>query len=184
MTFGPFDHIILGTPAPISSSLLKSLPAAHPGLCKALSVFNYVPSLVVTHNDSSYVPASPVLHRDLHFQRPCNPSKGLRNLKDYTQVTHILHYRNPHLQSVKLYQTTNPHRYPQEDTVLSQTWFERYLPTLESIHTRKEVFAKGGWGQGYGNIWFVGSWVGEGIPLLEGCIESAEIVVDSIFSKK
>ena len=68
--------------------------------------------------------------------------------------------------------------------MLSQTWFERFLPTLESSRVRREVFFREGWGQGNNNIWFVGSWLGEGIPLLEGCVESAEDVVDMILSKE
>jgi hypothetical protein len=46
------------------------------------------------------------------------------------------------------------------------------------------MFFREGWGQGNNNIWFVGSWLGEGIPLLEGCIESAEKVVDMILSEE
>jgi hypothetical protein len=67
--------------------------------------------------------------------------------------------------------------------MLSQSWFERYLPSLESLRVRKNVFSKEGWGQGSDGIWFVGSWLGEGIPLLEGCVESAEAVVETMLSK-
>ena len=42
------------------------------------------------------------------------------------------------------------------------------------------MFSRDGWGQGLHNIWFVGSWVGSGIPLLEGCVESAEAVVEMV----
>ena len=44
------------------------------------------------------------------------------------------------------------------------------------------MFCREGLGQGNDNIWFVGSWLGEGIPLLEGCVESAETVVEMILS--
>jgi hypothetical protein len=63
--------------------------------------------------------------------------------------------------------------------VLSQTWFMRYLPSLESLRVRRRWFGRGGEGQGCG-VWFVGSWVGEGVPLLEGCVVSAEDVVRDI----
>ena len=178
-TFGPFNHIILATPAPISATLL---PDGESQLRDALKTFKYVPTLVVTHTDPSFIPSSPSLHRDLHFQRPSKPISALQNLEGTTQATHILHYRSPYLQSVKLYQTTNPHRFPRKETILSQTWFERFLPTLESLRVRREVFCREGLGQGNDNIWFVGSWLGEGIPLLEGCVESAERVVDMILS--
>jgi hypothetical protein len=149
-----------------------------------LSKFKYVPTLVITHTDPSFVPSTLSLQRDLHFQRPSPPISPLRSLEGTTEATHILHHRSPYLQSVKLYQTTNPHRFPQKESILSQTWFERFLPSLESSRVRREMFFREGWGQGNNNIWFVGSWLGEGIPLLEGCIESAEKVVDMILSEE
>ena len=68
--------------------------------------------------------------------------------------------------------------------ILSETWFERYLPSLESLKTRKELFGWHGWAQGTDKIWFVGSHIGEGIPLLEGCIESAEMVVEMLLERE
>ena len=65
-------------------------------------------------------------------------------------------------------------------TVLGQTWFERYLPSLESLKARKEIFE--GPAQGAENVWFVGSWVAEGVPLLEGCVVSAEKVVEKVLA--
>lgn len=47
---------------------------------------------------------------------------------------------------------------------------------------RKEVFE--GPAQGAENIWFVGSWVAEGVPLLEGCVVSAEKVVEKLLACK
>jgi hypothetical protein len=51
---------------------------------------------------------------------------------------------------------------------------------LESLRVRKEVFGRGKWGQGRDGIWFVGSWAADGVPLLEGCVESAEDVIGEI----
>jgi len=44
----------------------------------------------------------------------------------------------------------------------------------------REIFSE--LAQGREGIWFVGSWLGEGIPLLEGCVESAEGVVERMMS--
>ena len=33
-------------------------------------------------------------------------------------------------------------------------------------------------------MWFVGSHIGEGIPLLEGCVESAEMVVEMLLERE
>jgi len=181
-TFGPFEHIILATPAPISSSILSTTSTVPKSLHTALSKFKYIPTLVITHTDPSFIPSQPSLQRDLHFQRPIPPVPSLRKLSQYTQATHILHYRSPHLKSTEVYQTTNPHRFPKKGTVLSQTWFERYLPSLESLRVRHEVFE--GPAQGAGNVWFVGSWVAEGVPLLEGCVVSAEKVVEKLLASE
>jgi predicted NAD/FAD-binding protein len=181
-SFGPFNHIILATPAPVSSNILSSMPTISKSMHTALSKFKYIPTLVITHTDPSFIPSDPSLHRDLHFQRPTTPVPSLCKLTNYTQATHILHYRSPHLTSTKLYQTTNPHRFPKKGTVLGQTWFERYLPSLESLKVRKEIFE--GPAQGAENVWFVGSWVAEGVPLLEGCVVSAEKVVEKILAYK
>jgi len=53
---------------------------------------------------------------------------------------------------------------------------------LESLKVRKEIFE--GPAQGAENVWFVGSWVAEGVPLLEGCVVSAEKVVEKILAYK
>src|SRR4030095_6449463 len=79
--FGPFNDVIFATPAPISSSLLSTLPTPNSDLCKALNTFKYVPPLVITHTDPSFVPTSPSLQRDLHFQRPSTPIPSLQILQ-------------------------------------------------------------------------------------------------------
>jgi len=33
-------------------------------------------------------------------------------------------------------------------------------------------------------MWFVGSYIGDGIPLLEGCVESAEMVVAMLLDRE
>lgn len=183
-TIGPFKHVIFAAPAHISSKLLTTLRSHDPEISANLNIFKYVPSLVVTHTDPTFIPSSPSFHRDLHFQRPSTPISSLQKLTNYTHATHILHHRSPHLQSLQVYQTTNPNRYPQKGSILSQTWFERYLPSLESLKTRKETFGRNGWAQGTDNMWFVGSYLGEGIPLLEGCVESAEMVVEMLLERE
>jgi len=178
-TFGPFSQVILATPAPISASIIP--PTRDLSLIrKALKTFKYIPTLVVTHTDPSFIPTAPYLQRDLHFQR-CIQSPQIKKCQGMVESTHIVHFRSPHLRSSQVFQTTNPLRFPRTETILSQTWFERYLPSLESVRMMTEIFS--GLGQGTGGIWFVGSWLGEGIPLLEGCVESAEDVVERMVSQ-
>jgi hypothetical protein len=49
---------------------------------------------------------------------------------------------------------------------------------------RKEMFGRNGWAQGTDKMWFVGSHIGEGIPLLEGCVESAQMVVEMLLERE
>ena len=179
-TFGPFSQVILATPAPISASILPHTRDFLP-IRKALKTFRYVPVLVVTHTDPSFIPRAPSLQRDLHFQRRIQ-SPEVKSCKGMVESTHILHYHSPYLRSSQVFQTTNPLRSPQKEMILSQTWFERYLPSLESVRMTREIFSE--LGQGREGIWFVGSWLAEGIPLLEGCVESAEDVVERMISQK
>lgn len=96
-------------------------------------------------------------------------------------------------------QTTNPLRPVREANILSSSWFSRafvsaqskdVLPSFllgERTNTRPSLqgLALGGEGDGSlernrGGCFFVGSWCGRGIPLLEGCVTSAEEVTKSL----
>jgi len=96
-------------------------------------------------------------------------------------------------------QTTNPLRPVREADILSSSWFSRafvsarskdVLPSFllgERTNTRPSLqgLALGGEGDGSlernrGGCFFVGSWCGRGIPLLEGCVTSAEEVTKSL----
>lgn len=109
-----------------------------------------------------------------------------------------------------LLQTTNPLVAVREDMVLSETWYERAMVTRESQRILPRFLLKdpervgtgrrgregvAGWVepkesrksgtgrgdlQGRGGIWFVGSYCAEGLPLLEGCVLSAERAVGAI----
>ncbi|CAO3600110.1 unnamed protein product [Absidia cylindrospora] len=99
--------------------------------------------------------------------------------------------------STTLYlQTTNPCISPDPKHILSASWFERATVTLASKRaieadlfppTNKNKNNKStndvtlGACQGTNGIWFVGSYCWRGIPLLEGCVASAEkVVLDGI----
>lgn len=124
----------------------------------------------------------------------------------YTMATHDLSRLDPALvhpeTGVPVLQSTNPTVAIARDTVLSSQRFERAKVTLESRrilprfldvgqqHTGDEERCNGQRGdgettaprryQGHGGFWFVGAWAAEGIPLLEGCVSSAERVCEAI----
>ena len=126
------------------------------------------------------------------------------------QSTHIIGRTHPILTkslpgSVVLLQTTNPMVEIDPTLILSSTWYERaklalaskkilsrfILPEPRSTRNRiatpaedgsekKEGRRAEGDLQGTRNIYFVGSWCSEGVPLLEGCCTSAERAVGAI----
>ncbi|KAI8328636.1 hypothetical protein BC941DRAFT_385385 [Chlamydoabsidia padenii] len=119
---------------------------------------------------------------------------------DTTMTTHILNWTHScfnnsdddksdedDLSDRSLYlQTTNPCISPDPKHIISVSWFERATVTLASkraiesdlfpttVHNNNVTL---GACQGTNGIWFVGSYCWRGIPLLEGCVASAEKVV-------
>ncbi|GAA5834724.1 hypothetical protein JCM11251_003643 [Rhodosporidiobolus azoricus] len=104
-------------------------------------------------------------------------------------------------------QTTNPLLPIPPHLTYSKTWFARavvnpqsqasvalFSPPSSSLESVSELESsslqglplghtgegKAGGGRGRGGIWFTGSYLAPGIPLLEGCVESAEGVVDAL----
>lgn len=137
----------------------------------------------------------------LQAEEKLDTNKRLR--KEYTMATHDLSILHPSCKSpssgAPLLQTTNPTVELDESAVVSSQVFERAVMTLESKETLKEFLrypsktpsavsdgskATEKTGklpfQGLGGIYFVGSWAAEGIPLLEGCVVSAERAVESL----
>ena len=129
----------------------------------------------------------------------------------YTMATHDLSRLDPALvhrvKGAPVLQSTNPTVPIARDTVLSSQRFERAKVTLESRrilprfldvearHTGDEQRPKEHGGhaetierrwryQGHGGFWFVGAWAAEGIPLLEGCVTSAERVCEAILREE
>jgi hypothetical protein len=135
-------------------------------------------------------------------------SNQKRLKKEYIMATHdlsILHpnCRSPSPNNAPLLQTTNPTVSIEESTIVSSQVFERAKLTLESKETLKQFMKYPNSSnhhtgnsskdsvssstttttkcfQGLGGIYFVGSWAAEGIPLLEGCVVSAERAVNAL----
>lgn len=87
----------------------------------------------------------------------------------------------------KLLQTTNPTVGVDPDQIVSETWFERVKVTQKSKAALDGFLLRhgvdGGRFQGIGGVWFCGSWCAEGIPLLEGCVRSAERVAQALIAE-
>ncbi|GAA5821590.1 hypothetical protein JCM10212_002979 [Sporobolomyces blumeae] len=110
-------------------------------------------------------------------------------------------------------QTTNPLRPVRPDLVLSSSWFSRAFVTQESKRVLARFLLSesleggtssassslqglalgaradrrgqpGGATTGRGGVYFCGSWCARGIPLLEGCVTSAEDAVRDILTRE
>lgn len=175
----------------------------------ALAEFGYVTSVVVNHTDISILPPNVSDHRDLNLVSYLIPPPDLKhNTQDTTlldtsilspshiQSTHILSRTHPSLpSSLHLLQTTNPILPIDPKLIKSQSWFQRAVVSKGSkkvlpLFILPNTPGKGnktttrGEFQGHNGIWLVGSWCAEGLPLLEGCVLSAERVARAIAERE
>ncbi|KAF9432881.1 hypothetical protein BGZ76_010190 [Entomortierella beljakovae] len=112
-------------------------------------------------------------------------------------ATHIMNSTATSLgTTTKFLQTTNPIFQPKPETVISSAWFERAVVNPESMKAVDELdeqmqgqadrllaAATSGTSTSVSDrVWFVGSYAYQGIPLLEGCVVSANQVMDRIIA--
>ncbi|BGP39739.1 hypothetical protein JCM10450v2_003708 [Rhodotorula kratochvilovae] len=179
------QHVVLATQADQAARLLATLPAAKQpeGTLAALRKFTYVRTLVVTHTDAGVLPADERDRRDLNlavFASP--PAEEAQSEWDEAkghlppssvQTTHILS-RPDHLRPVL--QTTNPLLPIPAAHTLGATWFSRAFVKPQSQRAVGDLADR----QGRDGVWLAGSYLARGIPLLEGCVSSAEAVVEGV----
>lgn len=163
-----------------------------------LQQFEYDRAVVVNHTDKRLLPDDPCYWRSLNLasldtsvQHTTTSDCIVPYPHDTTMTTHILnltHHSRFDNEATLYMQTTNPCISPDPAHVLSTSWFERATVTLESkraildglftpINTSDVRSLQLGRCQGPSGLWFVGSYSWPGIPLLEGCVASAEMVV-------
>lgn len=159
-----------------------------------LQTFCYDTALVVNHTDTRLLPSDQSNWKALNLaivDKSVDPGDSdliVPYPHDTTMATHIINLTHSTLRKKtdNLYmQTTNPCVAVDPKKVLSVAWFERATVTLESKKALQQLFTvdsatqelRLGSCQGKNGIWFVGSYCWKGIPLLEGCVASAEYVV-------
>jgi len=170
----------------------------------ALSHFSYTSSIVVNHHDGDAVLSQAVEDRrslnlaispvteerayPLDGKKTADHSKMVSPASQYIMATHDLSFHNASLVHPKtgeaVLQTTNPTVPISDDKIISKSTFERAIVTMQSKRTLQDFLecrpTQGNKYQGKGNVWFVGAWAAEGIPLLEGCVTSSERVTEAI----
>ena len=163
-----------------------------------LQQFEYDRAVVVNHTDRRLLPDDPCHWRSLNLasldtsvQHTTTSDYIVPYPHDTTMTTHILnltHSSRFDNDTLLYMQTTNPCISPDPAHILSTSWFERATVTLESkraildglftpINSSDVRSLQLGRCQGPSGLWFVGSYSWPGIPLLEGCVASAEMVV-------
>ncbi|WWC92098.1 uncharacterized protein L201_007052 [Kwoniella dendrophila CBS 6074] len=205
------DKVILATQASVAKYLLAGLEDSLGNtrqdtekrrvseMRAALHKIRYRKTIVVTHRDTSILPA-PKDRRDINFLLPeISSSPYLQYLsntqsstddqvpffipisgKVYTQATQIMQPpRNLVTKcrpEVVVLQTTNPALPIDPRKVLSVSKLERALPLKEP----GKVLAFLRTNTPESCVYIVGSYAYPGIPLLEGCVGSAKLAVENI----
>lgn len=168
--YNHFAHVILATPPSVSKEL-------HPPLQRVFKDVKSESVSVLVHTDN----------RVLDYMN----SKDVRDLnliltEERTESTHVLF--------PGIYQTTSPQALrsspdqpPSDDfggridpsKVVSETKFERVVRSPELVHAIEKMRKR----QGRQNVWVAGSWMWQGLVLLEGCVTSADYVAERIKAK-
>lgn len=171
-----FDHVVMAVTPNVVGAIYQPLRNA----MKSIPV---VPVQSIIHRDETIIPECGEETR-IQATKPDNQRDVLHICSDATATeTH-----HEHLSSV--YVTNFPISPIDPSKIIHHVQFSR---TLRSVKSRRIVNGLMGngipigqvekeqlWRNGDGNVWLVGSWCYDGMVLLEGCMESAMKVADSL----
>ncbi|KAJ8101722.1 hypothetical protein POJ06DRAFT_247701 [Lipomyces tetrasporus] len=164
--YNHFSHVILATPPSRTAELHRPLvPVLRNVKANSVRVLVHTDDRVLNFLESDDI-------RDLNLLKT---STG-------TEATHVLF--------PGVYQTTSPASLNgepgedyggriAEDKVVSESVFERVVRTNGLVAAVGKMRRR----QGRHNVWVVGSWMWDGLVLLEGCVASAEAVCAGIRRK-
>ncbi len=163
-----FDHVVVATQANQAASMLD---AGFRREREALERFAYEASSVVVHRDPALAP------RDRRHWAPVNLITSAEH--DKPMATIWLNKVQPGLQKgPPVFQTWNPLLAPSPALVLAEARFERPVVNAASLDGARAVrmlHAQHG-----RRLWFCGSYLGPGIPLLESGARTALDVAEAI----
>jgi predicted NAD/FAD-binding protein len=156
-----FDHVVIATQANQAAAMLDG---AFRREKEALDRFAYESSSVVVHTDAGLAP------RDRAHWAPVNIITSPTH--DKPMATIWMNRVQPGLAKLSpVFQTWNPIRDARPELVKAQARFERPLvnaASLEGSRTVRLLHAQHG-----RRLWFCGSYLGPGIPLLEAAARTA-----------
>lgn len=156
-----FDHVVVATQANQATAMLDP---AYRREREALQRFAYEPSEVVVHTDPRLAP------RDRRYWAPVNIITT--DAHDKPMATIWMNKVQPELRAKSpVFQTWNPIIDALPETVRAHARFERPVvnaASLEGARTVRLLHAQHG-----RRLWFCGSYLGPGIPLLEAAARTA-----------
>jgi predicted NAD/FAD-binding protein len=163
-----FDHVVVATQPQHAGPMIEKY---QPALAHHFKQIDVATSNMVVHRDSSIYPRpwhqiSPVCYSvNPNHQRPMATvclNKSMPTVKDCLPVFQTWHPT----------QTINP------DTVLASVTFERPIISFESLNHIEEI--KKSMKKDNNRIWFCGSYLGDGIPLLEAGVQSSLAIANNL----
>jgi predicted NAD/FAD-binding protein len=163
-----FDHVVIATQPQHASTMIAE---AHPELADHLMQIKFATSEMVVHRDNSIYPRpwqelSPVCYSvDKDQQRPMATvclNKSMPSVKDCLPV----------------FQTWNPTTTIDPEKTLARVTFERPVMSFETLRHITKI--QGSMDKADNRIWFCGSYLGGGIPLLEAGVRSSLQVANKL----
>ncbi|MGK0247412.1 MAG: putative NAD/FAD-binding protein [Oleispira sp.] len=163
-----FDHVVIATQPQHASAMITE---AHPELADHLKQIKFATSEMVVHRDISIYPRpwqelSPVCYSvDKDQQRPMATvclNKSMPSVKECLPV----------------FQTWNPTTSIEPEKTLARVTFERPVMSFETLRHIKDI--QGSMDNADNRIWFCGSYLGGGIPLLEAGVRSSLQVANKL----
>ncbi len=163
-----FDHVVVATQA---NQAVAMLDAGFRREREALERFGYEASEVAVHTDARLAPT------DRRHWAPVNLIQGPEH--DKPMATIWMNRVQPSLRDTSpVFQTWNPIRDPRPGTVRARSRFERPIVNAASlIGAREMVLLHAQHGR---RLWFCGSYLGPGIPLLESAAATAAKIAAAI----
>lgn len=163
-----FDHVVVATQANQAATMLD---AGFRREREALERFGYEASEVAVHTDARLAPA------DRRHWAPVNLIQSPEH--DKPMATIWMNRVQPSLRATSpVFQTWNPIRDPRPETVRARSRFERPIVNAASlIGAREMVLLHAQHGR---RLWFCGSYLGPGIPLLESAAATAARIAAAI----
>eukprot|EP01134_Creolimax_fragrantissima_P002920 CFRG2920T1 len=162
-----YDHVIIATDAHPAASILSEI---NPKLSKLLKTIKVERSETVVHTDESFMPVDRSLWSSMNLQTTT------RTADNESEVTAWINSLQPMTDQRDVFQTWNPSKQPREETVISRSFFDRPVVTLETENVLHELAQV----QGQDNIWVCGAYSVSGVPLLENAAKSGFMVAERI----